>query len=598
MQAQRFDRVTSMDGSEIFTDGAEALRVQRGAGNLATASAGLLAALALTCAPAQAAERTDASKAIADLVVIDAHIWTGDPSHRSATALATRDGRLLAVGTDAEVRALAGDHTRVIDVHGKGLVPGFIDAHTHFVDGGFELLGADLRLAASRDEFVRRFGEYAAKIPAGRWIRDATWDHERWPGAPLPRRDWIDGVSGEHPVFIQRLDGHMGLANTRALALAGITRDTPDPDGGTIVRDESGEPTGVLKDAAMTLIFDAQPPLSPAEIEDALRAAMTHAAEVGVTSIQDITLWDQYPVMKKLHDAGALTVRIYARTPLATWERQRDAIATDGAGDEWLRFGGFKAFADGSLGSSTAWFFEPYADAPETSGLRADDWFPEGILEQRVAAADAAGLQVSIHAIGERANAEILDLFERVEKRNGARDRRFRIEHAQHLRKQDVPRFAALGVIPSMQPFHEADDGRWADKRLGAERSHDSYVFRSLLASGARLAFGTDWSVAPLDPMLGIAAAVTRQTLDGKNPGGWHQEEKITLEQALSAYTAGSAYAEFAEKDKGTLTPGKLADFVILSDDPYTVPPQRLHELHADLTVVGGRVVFERTPAH
>jgi predicted amidohydrolase YtcJ len=556
----------------------------------------LLAVLATWAPTVPRAAPTETPDAKADLVVLGARIWTGDDAHPAATALASRGGRLLRVGTDADARALAGAQTRVIDAHGKGLVPGFIDAHTHFVDGGRELLGADLRMATSREEFVRRFGQYAAKVPAGRWIRDVTWDHERWPGAPLPRRDWIDGVSGDHPVFVQRLDGHMGLANTRALALAGITRDTPDPDGGTIVRDpDGGEPTGVLKDAAMNLVFNVQPPLSPAEIEDALRAAMQHAAEVGVTSIQDITLWDQYPVMKQLHAAGALTVRIYARTPLATWERQRDLVVSAGAGDEWLRFGGFKAFADGSLGSSTAWFFEPYSDAPETSGLRADDWFPEGILEQRVAGADRAGMQVSIHAIGERANAEILDLYARVEQRDGARGRRFRIEHAQHLRAQDVPRFAALGVIPSMQPFHEADDGRWADKRLGAARSHDSYRFRSLLASGARLAFGTDWPVAPLEPMLGIAAAVTRQTLDGKNPGGWHPEEKITLEQALHAYTVGSAYAEFAENDKGALSAGRLADFVILSDDPFAVPPERLHELQADVTVVGGRVVYERS---
>jgi len=559
----------------------------------------LLAALAIGASAWAADAPATAAKPAADLVVVGARIWTGDDLHPKATALAARDGRLVVVGTDAQARAWIGEATRVLDARGKRLIPGFIDAHTHFVDGGAELLGADLRLAASREEFVRRFGEYAASVPPGRWILNATWDHERWPGAPLPRREWIDAVSGDHPVFIQRLDGHMGLANSRALALAGITRDTPDPDGGTIVRDpESGEPTGVLKDAAMNLIFSVEPDPSPAEIEDELRAAMKHAAEVGVTSIQDITLWSQYPVMKKLHDAHELTVRIYARTPLGSWERQRDAVESGGGGDEWLRFGGFKAYADGSLGSSTAWFYEPYADTPETSGLRAEDWFPEGILEKRVAAADKAALQVSIHAIGERANAEILDLFARVEARNGVRDRRFRIEHAQHLRKQDIPRFAKLGVIASMQPFHEADDGRWADKRLGPVRSHDSYVFHSLLAAGARLAFGTDWPIAPLEPMRGVAAAVTRQTLDGKNPGGWHPEEKITLEQALRAYTAGSAYAEFAENDKGTLAPGKLADFVILSEDPFAVPPDHLHELRADTTVVGGRVVFDRNASH
>jgi hypothetical protein len=402
-------------------------------------------------------------------------------------------------------------------------------------------------------------------------------------------------VSGDHPVFVERLDGHMGLANSKALALAKITKETADPPGGTIVRDDAtGEPTGVLKDAAMNLVYAVVPPPSEAEIEDALRAAMKHAAAHGVTSIQDITMWDQWPVMKKLADRHELTVRIYARTPISSWERQRDLVRAAGAGDLWLRFGGFKAYADGSLGSSTALFFEPYSDAPQTSGLHSDDWFPEGILEQRVIGADQAGLQVSIHAIGERANAEVLDLYERVAKLDGPRDRRFRIEHAQHLRSREVPRFAALGVIASMQPFHEADDGRWADKRLGAERSKDSYVFRSLLDSGAKLAFGSDWPVAPLDPILGLAAAVTRRTLDGKNPGGWHPDQKLSVEEALRAYTVDAAYAEFAEQDKGSLAAGKLADFVLLSEDPFAIAPERLDQIRIDRTVVGGRVVYER----
>ena len=569
---------------------------------LLLAAAGTLAALGVG-AFAQAAPATDESPPDgvvrpADLVVVGAKIWTGESARPQATALACRDGRLVVVGRDAAAKALVGPATRVVDAHGRRLIPGFIDAHTHFVEGGFELLGADLRLASSPDEFVHRFADYAKNVPGDRWILDVVWDQTRWPGAPLPRKEWLDPVSEDHPVFIQRLDGHMAVANSRALALAGITRDTPDPDGGIIVRDpDTREPTGALKDAAMALVEKTIPEPSPGEIEDALRAAMKHAAEVGVTSIQDITLWPQYPVMKKLHDAGRLTVRIYARTPLPTWERQRDLVAESGAGDEWLRFGGFKAYADGSVGSSTAWFFEPYADAPQTSGLRAEDWFPTGILETRVAAADQAAMQVSIHAIGDRANAEILDLYGRVAKRDGARDRRFRIEHAQHLRKQDLARFARLGVVASMQPVHLADDGRWDDERLGPVRSHDAYLFRSLLASGAHLAFGTDWPVAPLEPMLGISAAVTRQTLDGKNPDGWHPEEKISLEQALRAYTAGSAYAEFGENDKGALAPGKLADFVILSEDPFAIPPGRLEEVHPELTAVGGHVVFERPGA-
>jgi predicted amidohydrolase YtcJ len=541
-----------------------------------------------------AASLAGAAQPPADLVVVDARVWSGRSDTIDATALAVRGERLVAVGDDAEIRALVGPATRVVEARGRLVAPGFIDDHTHFADGGFELLGADLRDAATPEEFVRRFGEFAARVPAGRWITAATWDHERWPGAPLPRRDWIDAAAGDHPVLISRLDGHMALANTRALALAGVTGETADPPGGTIVRDAAtGEPTGVLKDAAMALVWRVVPPASAAELADALRAASRHAASLGVTTVHDITLWEHWPVLRHLHAAGELLTRVYARTPLASWERQRDLVARQGAGDAWLRLGGFKAFVDGSLGSSTALFFEPYADAPETAGLFVDDWYPEGILERRAAAADAAGFQLSIHAIGERANAELLDVFARVAAANGSRDRRFRVEHAQHLRPAEVRRFAAQGVFASMQPFHAADDGRWADKRLGA-RARNSYVFRSLLDAGARVGFGSDWPVATLDPLAGVAAAVTRRTLDGAHPDGWYPDEKVSVAQALRAYTAANAWAEFAESDKGTLEAGKLADFVVLSENLFQLPPELLGSARADLTVVGGRVVFER----
>ncbi len=560
--------------------------------------------LYLSAAPAAAETPTD-------MVVRNARIWTGvapaperAPGAAEPTALAVRGERLIAVGTEAEIAPFIGPGTRVIDAGGKRLLPGFIDSHTHFFSGGESLLGADLRLAASREEFVARFADYARKIPAGRWITNVTWDHERWPGAPLPTREWIDAAAGDHPVFIPRLDGHMALANTRALAIAGIHREMKDPEGGSIVRDPStGEPTGVLKeDSAMNLVFRTIPPPSPAELTEALDAAMAEAARRGVTSVVDFGNWPEWPlfaewpVYQKARAEGKLTVRVSFRTPISLWEAQRDLVASDaktGRGDEWLALGGFKGYADGSLGSSTAIFFEPYSDAPETSGIFAGDMYPEGEMERRIVAADALGFQTSIHAIGERGNAAILDIYERVAKANGARDRRLRIEHAQHLRRSDVARFARLGVVASMQPFHEADDGRWADKRLGTERSRDSYVFRSLLDAGAHLAFGTDWPIAPLDPMLGVAAAVTRRTLDGKNPGGWHPEQKITVAEALAAYTSGSAYAAFAEDDKGSLAPGKLADFVLMSDDPLAVAPEELETVHAVLTVVGGRIVFE-----
>ena len=349
----------------------------------------------------------------------------------------------------------------------------------------------------------------------------------------------------------------------------------------------------------MDLVYRFIPPPSPAELAEALDSAMGEAARLGVTSVVDFGNWPEWPLLaewpvyRAARAAGKLTSRVSFRTPISLWEKQRDLVAIEGRGDDWLSLGGFKGYADGSLGSSTAIFFEPYSDTPETSGLFAGDMFPEGELERRIAAADAAGFQTSIHAIGERGNAAILDIYEHVAKLNGPHDRRLRIEHAQHLRQSDVARFAGLGVVASMQPFHAADDGRWAEKRLGANRSRDSYVFRSLLDAGVSLAFGTDWPIAPLDPMRGIAAAVTRRTLDGKNPGGWHPEQKISVAEALAAYTSGSAYAAFAENDKGTLAPGKLADFVLMSDDPFTLASDDLETAHAILTVVGGRVVFD-----
>ena len=557
----------------------------------------VLGALCAALLPLRAAVAPAAGAAPADLVVVGARVWTGDPARPEATALAARGGRLVAVGGDADVRPLIGPSTRVVDARGRRVVPGFVDAHTHFVSGGFHLLAPELRDAASREEFVARLARHAAGLPPGAWITDGRWDHENWPGAPLPHRSWIDGVTGDHPVLLDRVDGHMSLANSRALARAGITRDTPDPDGGVIVRDPDGEPTGVLKDAAAALVAKVVPPRSAAELDRALAAALAHAARLGVTSIQDITQWEEWPAFERAHAAGALTVRVYARTPLASWERQRDLVAARGAGDDWLRLGGFKAYADGSLGSSTALFFEPYADLPSTAGVLADDFFPEGIFESRVAAADRTGLQVSTHAIGEKANALVLDVYERVARAHGERDRRHRIEHAQHLRRAEIARFGPLGVIASMQPVHLADDGRWAGKRLGPGRVHDSYPLRSLLDAGARLAFGTDWPVAPLEPALGLAAAVSRRTLDGAHPDGWLPAERISVAEALAAYTAGSAWAEFAEDEKGVLAPGRLADLVVLSADPFALPPERLGDLRAEVTVVGGRVVHEREAA-
>ncbi len=533
----------------------------------------------------------EATQAKADLILINGRIWTGNKKQAWAEALAAQGERIIGIGTSAQIKKLANPKTRVIDLQGQLALPGFIDDHTHFIEGGFHLLSVDLRDAATPQAFADRIKKQAAKLAKGRWLRGGDWDHERW-GGELPRKEWIDSFTADNPVFITRLDGHMGLANSAALKLAQITKDSQSPEGGTIVKDpQTGEPTGVLKDDAMALVYKVIPDESDAEYEEALQAALDYAASVGVTSIQDITGWRDYEIYKKFKAANRLSVRVYARTPMREWQRQAEIVKTQGAGDHWLRLGGLKAFMDGSLGSTTALFFEPFTDAPQTAGLSVDDNIPEGKLQAVMREADKAGLQCSVHAIGDKANNLLLNYFEAIEKANGKRDRRFRIEHAQHLLASDIPRFAKLGVIPSMQPYHEADDGRWAEKRIGRERIKTTYAFRSLLDAGANLTFGSDWFVAPLSPILGIHAAVTRQTIDGKNPNGWVPEQKITLEEALRAYTSACAYAEFAEREKGTLEVGKLADLVVLSQDLFKINPNEIEKTKVIYTIVGGRLV-------
>ncbi len=529
----------------------------------------------------------------ADIIVVNAKVRTMDPAKPLAEAVAITANRITDVGSSAEISQLAGPRTQVIDAGGRLVLPGFNDSHVHFVSGGFHISGIHLRDAKTPQEFAARIGEFAKTQPKGRWITGGEWDHEAWPGAPLPTKDLIDPVTPNTAVFVSRLDGHMALANSLALKLAGVTADTKDPPGGTIVRDSrTGQPTGILKDAAMSLVFQKIPASTRAEKLDAAKAASEHAASVGVTSVQDMSAGADVGVYQELLERGELKTRIYAVAPLPAWERLANTGVRAAFGDPMLRVGGLKGFSDGSLGSSTAWFFDAYESSPDNFGLPADEMFPEGAMLERIKGADRAGLQVMVHAIGDRANDAMLSIFEQVTRANGNRDRRFRIEHAQHLRLGDIPRFARAHVVASMQPYHAADDGRWAEKRIGRKRLRGTYAFRSLLDAGVMLAFGSDWTVAPLDPLQGIAAAVTRQTLDGKNPNGWIPEQKITVEEAMRAYTVGSAYAEFAEKSKGTITPGKLADLVMLSQDIFQIPPDQISRAKVLWTIMDGRVVF------
>ena len=530
----------------------------------------------------------------ATFILRNAKIWTGDERQPTAEAVAVIGDEIVRVGTDREIDALRGRDTVVRDLGGKLVLPGFNDSHLHFVDAGRNLLSVKLRDADSPAELARRIGDFARNLPKGEWIQGGDWDHERWQGAPLPTRQLIDPVTPDNPVLVNRLDGHMSLANSLALKLAGISRSTRDPEGGTVVRDATGEPTGVLKDAAAGLVDRIIPRPSPEQRRKEILAALAEARSNGVTSVQDITPAPDFTAYQTLERSGELTVRIHCRTAIADYRQLADPGIRAVFGNRWLRLGSLKGFADGSLGSTTALFFSPYNDAPGTTGLPAPEMFPEGNMKKLVSAADAAHLQVTVHAIGDKANNMMLNIYEEVERENPQWDRRFRIEHAQHLLASDIPRFSKLGVIAAMQPYHLIDDGRWAEKRIGKERCKTTYAFRSLLDTGAQVAFGSDWPVAPISPILGIYAAVTRRTLDGKNPDGWIPEQKISVAEAVRAYTWTSACAEFAEDVKGTISRGKLADFVVLSSDIFNMPPEQIEKVEVACTIVGGRIVFEQ----
>ena len=531
----------------------------------------------------------------ADLVITNSNIRTMDAKRSVVRSIAVLNGKIVALGSDADTRSLIGPKTRVIDAKGKLVLPGFNDAHVHFLETGLQLSLLDLRDAKTSEEFVQRIKEYAAKMPKGRWIVGGKWDHENWKPNNLPTAAMIDGVTPDNPVFIDRLDGHMALANSLAMKQAGLSKDTKDVAGGQIVRDANGNPTGILKDAAMDIVNDRIPLLTFNERLEAIIAASDNAASLGVTSVQDLGYTTDpvkvrgmdIGVYQELVRQGKLKTRVYACSPLSEYKRWANTGVTAAFGNAMLRTGCLKGYADGSLGSRTAWMFEPYLDDPTTSGLEAEEITADAI------AADKAGLQVMVHAIGDRANRKILDIYETATKSNGMRDRRFRIEHAQHLRPQEIPRFGKLKVVASMQPIHLIDDGRWAWKRLDETRLKGAYAFRKLLDTDAVLAFGSDSPVASMNALWGIYAAVTRRTLDNKNPNGWIPEQRITVDEAVRAFTYGSAYAEFQENVKGTIEVGKLADLVIISDDIFTLNPIKIKDARVLLTIMDGKVIFE-----
>lgn len=549
--------------------------------------------IAACCALAQAQEPS--------LIFVNGKVWTENPAQPTAEAVAVSGEKILAVGSSEEIEKLAGAQTRRIDLHGRLLLPGFNDAHVHFLGGGGMLIGAHLHDANSVAEFRARIAAFAKTLPAGAWLRNGNWDHQRWQPALTPTHATIDDVCGDHPALLWRSDGHMALANALALKLAGIDRNTPDVAGGAIERDAEGNPTGILKDAATALVMRVMPPLSEAEQDQAMRAALREAAMHGVTSVQNMADTSEddgqpqnFRIFERFARREELTVRIYESMPVRDVQKLAALGIEAPFGTPSLRLGNLKAFADGALGSATAWMDEPFANAPDNRGLASPDLLDAEKFYAQMRAADRAGLQLSIHAIGDRANRTLLDLYARLEKEDGPADRRPRIEHAQHLHAEDIARFASLGVIASMQPYHAIDDGRWAEPYLGAERLRTSFAWRSLLDAGATLAFGSDWPVAPLDPIGGIDAAVTRRTLDGKHPGGWVPAERLTVALAVHAYTMGPAYAEHQEKIKGSVEAGKLADLVVLSGDLFSIAPEKIMDTKVDLTLFDGKIIYER----
>ena len=529
----------------------------------------------------------------ADVVVTDAKIWTGDKRTPAAEALAIIGDRIVDVGSVTEMKNWTGKSTKVIDAGGRRVVPGFNDSHVHFVDGGRQLENVNLKDAPTQQEFARQIGEQAGRIGKGEWILGGDWDDQSWTPAVLPTKELIDPLTPNTPVFVTRYDGHMGLANSVALKLAGVTSATTDPPGGTVVKDAQGNPTGALKDSAMTFVTRVIPPMTREQRMHAITRALEHARSMGVTSVQHMNPTnDDIAAYMDFAARGALTTRIYAAPMETDWRDQSKIGLVRAFGSPILRIGAVKGYADGSLGSGTAYFFEPYIDAPKNRGLLADEMQPLDGMRQRLVGADKAGLQLCVHAIGDAGISQVLDLFSDVIRANGPRDRRLRIEHAQHMATKDFARFAEMNVIASMQPYHAIDDGRWAERRIGPERIKTTYAFRTFLDRGVHLAFGTDWNVAPLNPMWTLYAATTRATLDGKNPNGWVPEQKISLEEALAAYTAGSAYAEFQEHEKGTLARAMLADLVVLSDDILAMKPERIKDVKVTMTMLGGKVVF------
>lgn len=562
---------------------------------LSLAVAACFVALALAPRGSSAQSRTKVN-----LVLVNGKVFTGDARGTIAQAVAVSGRRIVAVGTTREIDSRYAGARRV-DLKGRLVTAGFNDAHLHFVNGGLALFRVDLNGAATLEEAKRRVAAKARELPEGAWILGRGWDHTLW-GGQWPTKEALDEAAPRNPVFVQRVDGHTSWANSQALSKAGVTRDTRDPDGGEIVRDARGEPTGILKETAGSLVASVVPAPTREEKLRAIERALEEARRYGITSVSDsISGYDTLALYQELLIRDRLTVRVAEwlnfQDSVETLKRQRaefDALKINPAR---IRIGAVKGYVDGTLGSRTAAMLAPFDDDPHNSGI------PRMTAEElttKVVALDAAGFQVTLHAIGDKANRMALDAYEAASKARAtaaaskAETPRHRVEHAQVVAPTDFARFRDLGVIASMQPSHAISDKRWAQARLGEYRVLGAYSWHTFMSHGVHVPFGTDWPIEPVSPYLGLYAAVTRQSTGGDPAGGWWPEERISIEDAIRNYTAEGAYATFEEREKGVIAPGMLADLVIHSKDLLTIPPSEILNAQPDMTVFDGRVVYER----
>jgi predicted amidohydrolase YtcJ len=556
----------------------------------------LLAATGLALTPSLHAQTVPAQDASRTTYYLHGHIYTNDPEHPWASALAVRDGKIRCVGSIEVIMLECGggeDNAFIVELKGHFVMPGFNDAHVHLGAAGRDMLAVRLNGADSVAELQKRLAAAVAQTKEGEWITGSGWDQTLWPEKSFPNRQQLDAVSPKSPVLLTHISGHVAVANSLALQIAKLTKDTPNPTGGEIERDASGELTGMLKEgAAIDLVATHIPPPSDEQRRRGIEMVFADLAKNGVTSAQDNSEWEDFEVYRELKAEGKLTARITEWLPFPLLMSDLEDMRTSGGiADPWLRTGALKFVTDGALGSRTAAMLAPYSDAPDTSGMMIMD---AEKLKKLAIERDKAGYQIAFHAIGDKANRIALDVFEAVLKANGPRDRRDRIEHAQVVAPEDLPRFAQLKVIASMQPSHETNDMRWAEQRIGPERAKGAYAWATMKKNGVRLAFGTDYPVEPISPMRGLYACVTRELPEGGPAGGWQPQEKISLEDCIRAYTVGSAYAEFSEGRKGALKIGQYADFIELSDDLTKIPPSQYTKTTVLRTIVGGRTVYQK----